>query len=362
MEENNLNKDLSDFFGGFNAGEIVTKEDPAKTLTDEEIEELTKGSEEKIEEEDSATSEEEDDTTENSDDTEETEEEKSEEKEDIEYSYKAFANYLSDQGIIDYEDSDDIEDTPEILEEAVMNTAKNMLQEYKESLPEDGRLFLDYIEKGGDPSKFFSTYEKGFDIEKINLDDDLDQKRVIKEFLELQGYTGEEIEEEIKDYEDALILGKKAKTAFNKVKDHLNKEKERIVQEQEKQLALQQEEAEKYIENVKTFIASSNTLGGLAIDNKDKKAFEDYLLKRDREGYTEYEKDLSANPLQTQIELAYLKFKNYDFSKVASKVKTEETKRIRNLIKNKDTSPKGGTRFEDNKDSLAAFKETLRTN
>lgn len=281
------------------------------------------------------------------------------EEEEVEYSYKALASYLAEQGVIDFEDSDDIEDTPEIIEEAVLNTAKNMVQEYKESIPIEGKLFLDYLEKGGDPAKYIQTLEKPIDFDNFDLEDEGNQKRVIKEFLANQGYTSEEIDEEIKDYEDALILGKKAKTAANKLKGVYSKQKEALIAQQEQELKNRQKQVEEYIDNIKSTIESSNSLAGLSISKTDKKKFEQYLLGRDKEGLTQYERDLQKDPVKTQLELAYLKFKNYDFSKIKNQAITEETKRIKGVFKTKDTTVKGKSKEikTDNTPDLSGFRK-----
>src|SRR5690606_16764448 len=99
-----------------------------------------------------------------------------------------------------------------------------------------------------------------------------------------------------------------------------------------------------YINSIKDTINKSSSFGGLSVSSTEKKEFEKYLLARDREGLTQYERELKDNPVQTQLELAYLKFKKFDFSKVANKAKTQETRRIKNLIKSKDTTPKGQSR------------------
>lgn len=316
-----------------------------------------KKEESKVEADDEEDSE---DSEEKETDTESTSKDDSTEEEtEVEYSYKALANYLAEQGVIDFEDSDDIEDTPEILEEAVLNTAKNMVKEYKESIPTEGKLFLDYLEKGGDPTKYLQTLEKPIDFDNFDLEDEVNQKRVVKEFLASQGYSSEEIDEEIKDYEDALILAKKAKTAANKLKGIYSKQKEELLAQQEQELKQRQKQVDEYINNIKTTIESSTDFAGLSISKTDKKKFEQYLLGRDKEGLTQYERDLQKDPIKTQLELAYLKFKNYDFSKIKNQAVTEETKRIKGIFKAKENTVKGKSRKIDSNDTvdLSGFRK-----
>lgn len=369
--EEKLEFDIESIFGDFTQEipgiklDTIEKEPEEEPIPDEVQEEIKTNSnkseskQKKLEletddEEDGEDSEEKETETESTDETDTSEEE----VEEVEYSYKALATYLAEQGVIDFEDSDDIEDSPEILEEAIMTTAKNMVQEYKESIPIEGKLFLDYLEKGGDPAKYIQTLEQPIDFDNFDLEDEGNQKRVIKEFLANQGYNSEEIDEEIKDYEDALILSKKAKTAANKLKGVYSKQKEALIAQQELELKERQKQVEEYIGNIKSTIENSNDFAGLSVSKSDKKKFEQYLLGRDKEGLTQYERDLQKDPIKTQLELAYLKFKNYDFSKIKNQAKTEETKRIKNLIKTKETTVKGKSkRVESNKPDLSGFRK-----
>lgn len=367
---------IDSIFGGFSTETPANKIEGLSTADDENSEELTddiinkltedqeedlvEDSDDDAKEDDSEESTEEDD----GDDEEEvednsTEDESEDESEEVEYSYKALASYLAEQGIIDFEDSEDIEDNPEILEEAVLNTAKNLVKEYKESIPEEGKLFLDYLEQGGDPSKYLQTFEKPLDFQNLDLEDEKVQKRVVAEFLKTQDYEEDEIKEILQDYEDGLILGKQAKIASKKLEKLNSKKQEQLIAQQQAELEKRQEAVEKYIGDIKSAINSSNTLGGLEVSTADKKEFEKYLLQKDKSGQTQYEKELKENPMQTQIELAYLKFKKFNFEKLAKQVKTSETKRIRNLVKVKDKTVSGKSKQIARKKSgdLSGFKQ-----
>lgn len=356
-KELDLDIDIDSIFGDYLAGDKNTivdeiginfeddKEDELEEEEDKTPAKEPKGkakSKDPIEEEVEEEEELEDDEEEDKDT--EGDADELEEEEDVEYSYKAIVNYLSEEGILDFEDSEDIEDNPDVIKDAVLNTARNMVEEYKESIPEDGKKFLDYLEKGGDPSKYFQILEKPLDFGNLKLEDEGTQKRVVSEFLKEQGFTEDEIEETIQDYEDGLILEKQAKIASKRLEKIYEKQKESLIKEQEKELEARRKKAEEYVSEIKNTINSSSDLGGLTVSNADKKQFEKYLLSRDKDGLTQYERELKENPVKTQLELAYLKFKKFNFSKVANKVKTEEARRIKGLVKSKDTTPKGNSK------------------
>lgn len=362
---------IDGIFGGFETSVSSDKETEIKEIPEEFISnDDSDDSEEKDLEDESIeveeTKEEEDDKDTSKDDEEEISEiddDSIEEDKDIEYSYKALANFLAEEGAIDFEDSEDIEDTPDIIKDAVFNTAKNMVEEYKESIPEEGKDFLDYLEKGGDPSKYFQSLERPIDFNELNLEDDKNQKRVVGELLKSQGYSDDEIKETIQDYEDGLILEKQAKLASKKLEKVYEKKKEQLIASQQKEIEDRNKNAETYINEIKNTISTSDSLGGLSINNSDKKSFEKYLLQRDKEGLTQYEKELKDNPIKTQLELAYLKFKKFNFAKVANKVKTDEARRIKGLVKSKDATTKGGSKrvksVDETGSDFSAFESFL---
>lgn len=348
--EDKFDFNIDNLFGGFTPEEGKTesskrfKEEPEIPLIEEKEEK-----EEVIEEEESE---------EVIEEKEEEVVEEEQEDEEIEYSYKAIAQFLAEEGAIDFEDSEDLEDSPEIIAQAVINTARNMVNEYKESISEDGRKFLDYLEKGGKASNYIAEVSTSLNIDDIDLSDEANQKRVIREYYSTQDYTEEEITELLQDYEDGLILEKQANLASRRLKKVYDEKEKQLVKAQEKENARKQEAVEEYIKDIRSTIKGSDSLGGISISAEDKKQFEKYLLERDKSGVSQYEKDLQEDPVKSQLELAFLKFKKFDFSKVVTKAKTEEARRIKGLIKSKNTTVKGASkrvRSSEDAADLSAF-------
>lgn len=279
---------------------------------------------------------------------------------DVEYSYLALTNHLSEMGILDELGEDELDDTPEALEKAVQKTVINLVQHYKDSIPDAGKDFLNYIEKGGDPSKFFQSLEKPIDFETIDLSVEDNQKIVYKEYLKTLNWTNEEIDEELQDVEDNLLLEKKAKMASKKLEVVHSQKRQNLLQQQEQEKQQQQQEYTNYVNQIKTTIESSNQLAGLTLTPSEKVEFEKYLLQQDKDGQTAYQKDLSTDPIKTSLELAYLKYKKYDFTKAVTKAKTEETRRIRGLIKNTDKSVGRSPQIQNsNENVLGAFRSIM---
>lgn len=280
---------------------------------------------------------------------------------DSDYSFKALATYLSDEGIIDFEDSADLEDTPEVLFQSVQKTIEAEIKNYKDSIPEVGKKFLDYIEKGGDPSKFIEAAAQPLDFKSLDLEDTNVQKQVVSEYLKSQEYTQEEIDDLLQDYEDSLILEKQATLAAKKLEKIHSKKLDQLTAEQEAVIEAQKEQATKYVNTLTSTIDSAEQLGGLEITKKDKDAFKAYLLQADKNGLTQYQKEVNEDPVKTQLELAYLKFKKFDFGKVAKTAKSDTARAIFKKIKDTESNPKGKAKEVDLEDdnSLSVFRGTF---
>lgn len=302
-------------------------------------------------------------TKEKSEDTEkdkktEKEVKEPEENQETNYSFKGIASYLDEEGVIDFEDSKDLEDNPELLVNLVQAKIDQQVTSYKESLPDVVAELVEYIEKGGDPEKFLKAVNKDIDLESLDLEDESNQELLVKEYLKSLDHTKEEIDELIADYKEALILDKQAKFASKKLEKIQESKKAKLIEEQEAIAQEQVKKVEEYKSSVKELITGATELGGLPISKKEKEDFAKYLLEvNPKTGMTKYQEAISSNPKQTQVELAYLKYKEFDFSKVVAKAKTEVTKDIREKIFTKtESTPKGKTKISETEANFEAFK------
>lgn len=274
-------------------------------------------------------------------------EETTEVKSQGEYSFKALAGYLSEEGIIDFEDSEGLEDNPELLIESVKGTIAKEIQAYKNSIPDKAKQILEYLEQGGSIDSYLSKVQNSFDVTALDLTNERDQEVVVRENLKLQGYDSSEVDETIQDYKDSLILDKQAKIADKQVKKYNAEKEEAVLASQEQEQAQRAEQYKTYVSNINTTIDTADSIAGLHVDTKDKLSFKQYLLGRDKEGYTAYERELAEDPVKTQLELAYLKFKKYDFTKASKQGETAATKRIKDIFKRSETNNTTGKSVEE---------------
>lgn len=263
------------------------------------------------------------------------------------YDFKALAGYLAEEGLIDFEDSSELENNEDVLRLSVKNTIDKEIKAYKESIPEKAKQLIEYIEKGGDVDSYLTKLQKPFDIKNVDLTIESDQEKVVRENLKLQGYEPDEIDETINDYKDSLILDKQAKVATKQLQKHYDKIEESLIAEQEQIQEYKKEQYNQYISNVNSLIDTSDVLAGLPITGKEKLEFKKYLLAVDNTGLTQYAKEVAEDPVKTQLELAYLKYMKYDFSKAMKKGETAATKKFKDIFKSTETNIKTGKSIEE---------------
>tara|TARA_B100001094_G_C18196390_1_gene811683 strand:+ start:22655 stop:23860 length:1206 start_codon:yes stop_codon:yes gene_type:complete len=241
------------------------------------------------------------------------------------------ANFLKEEGIVDF-DSEEFEDTEEGFAKVIQNEITKGVEKYKEDLEPLAKEFLTYIEKGGDPSKFVkATSDVDFskiDVKMIDGKENL-QKQLVAELMRKEGYSNEEIMEDVKDFTDGGLIAKKAKRALAKLKDLQVKDRATLLADQEKAEETKKEEYQTFLSSLKDDIESRDEIAGFAINKKSKKDFYNYITKVDRKtGKTRLVSDSEADK-DSQLKMAWLYYNKFDFKQVEKKARTKATSSLR---------------------------------
>lgn len=264
--------------------------------------------------------------------------------EEVQYDFSSIISYLAQEGIVDVDEDEEFEDSENGLTAAIQTTINRQVESYKRSLPSIVGELADYIEKGGDPRRFMGAVSGPLDLAALDLTREGDQELVVREYLKTQDYDVAEITETIDGYKDGLLLAKQAAIAQKKLAKITEAERQAVIAEQTREAKLKEDTYQNYVSSITKTIKESKSIAGLEIKDKDKDTFQNYLLKIGKDGRTGYQRDLQENMIQSSIDLAYLKFKKYDFSKVAKAAETEATKKIKlSLTKTSDRNPHGST-------------------
>lgn len=181
------------------------------------------------------------------------------------------------------------------------------------SVPEyaDDRIkHLDeYVKNGGRFEDFYSKQQEEMNLEHIDMDDEVNQKAVIRELLKHSNYTDEQINKKISRYEDADMLYEESEDALDRLKQIRQKELEEATQRQEEIARQQAEQQKMFFDSVTHDINSLTNIRGIAIPKEDRKALFDYIFKVDQTGMSQYQKDFNENLSKNLIESAYFTMK-----------------------------------------------------
>lgn len=286
-----------------------------------------------------------------------------ESKED--FSIKPFIEFYRDKGILDIED-DDIEDSDEGLEKAIVKTVESQINKWKSNYDEDTQKYLDFVENGGDPKQFHELYyNSGASWEKFDIEDNEDnQKKVIRESLKLEGWSDEDISEEIQDTEDINKLDVKAKKHLVKLQKLEKENREHIVKIQKEYAKEQETKHKEYWDNLKSNLFTKEDIKGFKLTEKIKNDIWNHMSKPvDRKsGKTQLQINNETNK-DAQFLYAMLDYLNWDISKLEknlkSKVSADLKSKLHNFsdsrVKSKSSGNNFGVSKDNNFDAFSSF-------
>ena len=327
-----------------------------KNETVEEEEEEVEEEEEEIEEEEIVEEKKTKTTSKkNKQETEEAEEEEENEEESSQVTalFDAIAEELSWEFTEEEE-----EDKPKTVEELV-NYFKDVINEQSkpEYASEEVAKLDEFVRNGGRLEDYF-TVSTDIDFENIDMDDENNQKLVLKELLAKKGYSDKQITKKIERFEDAGVLEDESKDAIEELQEIAEKEKERLLEDQKKQKEEIMQRQQKFFDDVVGEIKSLDNIRGIKIPPKDKKELLAYIFKADANGKTQYQKDYSKS-VRNLIESAYFTMRGDTLLDAAKKQGTSSAiKNLKNSLRS--TSVSKNTKRINSSSSNSIFSRAVQ--
>lgn len=292
----------------------------------------------------------EDDNTEEVEDNDASDDNKSEEV------IVNFFDSLSEQ--LGWDDVDD-EEKPKTAEELIEyfrdvieeNSVPNYASEEVEKLDE-------FVRNGGNLKDYFSI-DADLDLDNIEVEDnEINQKLIVKEFLKEKGFSTKQIEKKITKYEDAGILEDEAVDALEALRDIKAERKEKLLEQQQKQAREAEKQQQEFFQNVVSEIKGMDSIYGIEIPEKDKRALLEYIFKPDAEGVTKYQKDY-AKSLKNLITSAYFTMKGDSLITIAKqKGKKDALDNFKNSLRGSGVTKKSRKQVINN-DSTSTIWDTF---
>lgn len=192
----------------------------------------------------------------------------------------------------------------------------------------------EYVKNGGKFEDFYSVQKESLTLDSIDLEDEANQKAVVRELLKHDGYTDDQINKRISRYEDADMLFEESEDALDRLKSIRKREAEYAAQQQ-KEIAEQQAAQQKeFFDTVTKDINSLNSIRGIAIPKEDRKALFEYIFKVDQNGVSQYQKDFNKNLSKNLIESAYFTMKADALISSAKKTgESSAAEKLRNMLR-----------------------------
>lgn len=283
-------------------------------------------------------------------------------------SFKTFASFLKEEGVVDFED-DEFEDSTEGLKKIVEKTAIKMNDEWKNSYDEDTKKYLEFIENGGKPSDFHKYYYNDSSFQDFNIDNEDNQKHAIREGLRLSGWEDDaEIEDEIALYEDAGKLQSKAKAHLSRLQKAEKENKDMLLEVQKNYAKEQDTIRKKEWDEFRKGLMDSETISGFVFNKKTKDDLWDYMTSVNKKtGTTKYQDDSKEKGNQVKYMFAYLLKNNWDVSTLTKDIKNKVVGDVKKKLSNYTDSRakiKSGTPAQQDKEeniSFAGFKNYLKS-
>lgn len=196
------------------------------------------------------------------------------------------------------------------------------------------KMLDEYVKQGGKFEDFYQAQQRQLDYENIDLENENNQRTVIRDLLKASGYSDEQINNKIERYESADMLEEEAEDALSRLKVIKQQETEQLQRQQEAARQRQVEESKAFFDAVTKDINNLTNIRGISIPKEDKRALFDYIFKTDANGYSQYQKDFNKNLTKNLIESAYFTMKADSFITEAKKTgETTAAQKLRQMLR-----------------------------
>ena len=238
---------------------------------------------------------------------EETIEEETEEEEEVEDNNEEnvvtnFFDAVAEKLNWEFEEG---EDKPKNVDELI-NYFQNVIEENSkpEYSSEEVEALDNFVKQGGDLKKYL-TIDAELDLDDIDIEDETNQKLVVKQLLKEKGFSTKKIDKLVSRYEEAGLLEDEAQDALEDLKEIKEEKKKQLLEDQKKAYQIQLQRQQQFYDNVVSEIKGLKNIRGITVPEKDKKVLMDYILKPDTDGKTKYQKDYAKGGVKNLIESAY---------------------------------------------------------
>lgn len=290
-------------------------------------------------------------------------EEPSEGQEPLINQIKAFANVLTEEGIITLEDGEEIEDGDQLIAKVRQEGQKIAFQEFNSILSKFGKDYYDAFQaiyvNGVNPKDYFQTQERLESVRNLDITEEENQELVVRQNFKLQGYSDARIKIRIQGFKDLGTLEEEAAEAHQLLIETEEKTLQQLEQVKLQEQQTKQQEEAFYNHSVGQIInqkLQQKEIDGIPLSKKDAEILYDFTTSKrwklpSGEEITEFDKfwlDLKRpENYELRIKVAALAMNNFDTSKIAKKeVSKEISKKFDFLTQKEKTATRTNTKVD----------------
>lgn len=228
------------------------------------------------------------------------------------------------------------EEKPVTVEEFTQYLGKVVERNSVPQYADDRIAQLDeYVKNGGKFEDFYQKQQETLSFDNLDLENEDNQKSIIRELLKHNGYSDEQINNKISRYEDADMLYDESNDALDRLKVIRQQEIEESKKQQQEYARQQEEQNRQFFQSVQNDINNLNTIRGISIPKEDRAALYEYIFKVDQDGVSQYQRDFNKNLSKNLIESAYFTMKGDSLVSGAKRDgETSAAEKLRKILRN----------------------------
>lgn len=191
-----------------------------------------------------------------------------------------------------------------------------------------------YVKNGGNFEDFYQLQQQSLNLDNLDLENEDNQKAVVRELLQRDGYSQDKINKRIERFEDADMLQEEAEDALDRLKE-IDAQELQVKQQQQAAYQEQQaQQAQAFFQDVTSQITNMTNIRGINVPKEDRARLYDYIFRTDANGVTQYQKDFNKNLSKNLIESAYFTMKGDALLSEAQRDgETSAAKKLREMLR-----------------------------
>lgn len=254
------------------------------------------------------------------------------------------------------------EDKPQSID-GLINYIEDVVEQNSKPTYADDRIAqLDqFVKNGGSFEDFYGNMSQTMSYDNMDMEDESNQKAVVRDYMRMQGFSDEQINNKIERYDDAGLLEEEANDAVLRLKQIRQQELEMQQAQQEEYARIQEEQARQFSNDLVSNINSLTSIRGIAVPKEDRRALFDYITRTDADGLTQYQKDFNKNQVQNLIESAYFTMKGDTLLGEAKRSgETTAAQKLRTMLRHQAKNHTTYNVQENNKSALEIASKLFR--